>query len=118
MAGLPMLGIFVLNRKAKNKISPVTWEEQHFSWSSIYCLSKELCCLHRRHHYIRTPQPKSPAFLALLVLLQEALQRLLSPSVMAALISAQHSFAGTHATSLAVLSWPHPDLAMQGMTFT
>lgn len=28
-----MLGIFVLNRKPKNKISPVTWEEQHFSLS-------------------------------------------------------------------------------------
>lgn len=76
-----MFGIFVLNRRHRNKISPVTWEEQHFSWSSIYCSSKELCCQHSRHYSIRTPQPKSSAFLALLVLFQGAFQRLLSPAL-------------------------------------
>lgn len=39
-------------------------------------------------------------------------------TVAAALISVRHSFAGTHATSLAVLSWPHTGLAVQGLTFS
>lgn len=39
-------------------------------------------------------------------------------TVRAALISAQHSFAGTRAVSLAVLSWPHAGLAVRGLTFS
>lgn len=39
-------------------------------------------------------------------------------TVAAALISARHSFAGTRATSLAVLSWPHAGLAVRGLTFS
>lgn len=39
-------------------------------------------------------------------------------AVAAALISAWHSFAGTRAASLAVLSWPHTDPAVRGLTFS
>lgn len=38
-------------------------------------------------------------------------------TIVAALISARHSFAGTCAISLAVLSWPHAGLAARGLTF-
>jgi len=36
MPGLRMFDVFVLNGGPRNKFSPVTCEEQHFSWSSIY----------------------------------------------------------------------------------